>query len=106
MPDAGWPWLAVGVVIGALFVWGLMPRRDRPADPMRMARLERRVDDIAATVGLPPDALSTAAHPSAQVLALIDGGNKIGAIKQYRTETGSGLREAKEAVEAFERGQR
>jgi ribosomal protein L7/L12 len=47
---------------------------------------------------------STPGQPSAEVRALIDAGQKIGAIKRYRMETGTGLKEAKEAVEAFERG--
>ncbi len=41
-----------------------------------------------------------------QVYALIEAGNKIGAIKLYREMTGLGLAESKEAVEALERGER
>lgn len=37
--------------------------------------------------------------------ALIQSGQKIKAIKQYRERTGSGLKEAKDAVEALERGE-
>jgi ribosomal protein L7/L12 len=37
--------------------------------------------------------------------ALIERGQKIEAIKQYRERTGSGLKEAKDAVEALERGE-
>jgi ribosomal protein L7/L12 len=37
--------------------------------------------------------------------ALIEAGQKIEAIKQYRERTGSGLKEAKDAVEALERGE-
>jgi ribosomal protein L7/L12 len=48
----------------------------------------------------------TASQPSAEVVAFINAGKKIQAIKQYRMETGVGLKEAKDAVEAFERGQR
>ena len=36
---------------------------------------------------------------------LIQSGQKIEAIKQYRERTGSGLKEAKDAVEALERGE-
>jgi ribosomal protein L7/L12 len=39
------------------------------------------------------------------VRALLAEGRKIGAIKAYREETGAGLKEAKDAVEAIERGQ-
>jgi ribosomal protein L7/L12 len=48
---------------------------------------------------------SEAGEPSPQVRALLQAGKKIEAIKQYRTETGAGLLEAKNAVEALERGQ-
>ena len=40
------------------------------------------------------------------VKALLFKGQKIPAIKKYREETGLGLKEAKEAVEAIERGLR
>lgn len=33
------------------------------------------------------------------MLALVRDGNKIGAIRQYREETGVGLKEAKDAVD-------
>ena len=48
-----------------------------------------------------------AGHKSlADTLAsLIQNGQKIEAIKQYRERTGSGLKEAKDAVEALERGE-
>jgi len=39
-----------------------------------------------------------------QVLNLLDEGNKIGAIKWFREHTGAGLKEAKDAVDAIERG--
>jgi ribosomal protein L7/L12 len=42
----------------------------------------------------------------AQINAEIATGRKINAIKYYREFTGQGLKEAKEAVEAIERGQR
>jgi ribosomal protein L7/L12 len=44
-------------------------------------------------------------EPSAQVVALLNAGKKIDAIRAYRSETGAGLAEAKEAVEALERGE-
>lgn len=39
-----------------------------------------------------------------QIRKLLASGNKIGAIKLYREETGTGLAEAKSAVEAIEAG--
>jgi ribosomal protein L7/L12 len=38
-------------------------------------------------------------------MTLIQNGQKLEAIKQYRERTGSGLKEAKDAVEALERGE-
>jgi ribosomal protein L7/L12 len=40
-----------------------------------------------------------------RVRALLDAGQKIAAIKAFREATGAGLAEAKEAVEALERGE-
>src|SRR3954453_12151746 len=40
-----------------------------------------------------------------EVLSLLEQGQKIGAIKLYRERTGAGLKEAKDAVEAMQRGQ-
>lgn len=41
-----------------------------------------------------------------EIIALLAAGNKIQAIKRFREETGTGLAEAKAAVEAIERGNR
>jgi ribosomal protein L7/L12 len=40
-----------------------------------------------------------------EVLSLLEQGQKIGAIKLFRERTGAGLKEAKDAVEAMQRGQ-
>jgi ribosomal protein L7/L12 len=40
-----------------------------------------------------------------ELVSLLEQGQKIGAIKLYRERTGVGLKEAKDAVEAIERGQ-
>jgi ribosomal protein L7/L12 len=66
----------------------------------RLARLERRVDAIAAHVGLPPEPVPAGMD---EVLALLADGRKIPAIKRYREVTGAGLREAKDAVDEIER---
>ncbi|HMO58602.1 MAG TPA: ribosomal protein L7/L12 [Roseiflexaceae bacterium] len=44
-------------------------------------------------------------EPPADVATLLARGNKIGAIKLVREQTGLGLKEAKEYVEVLERGQ-
>jgi ribosomal protein L7/L12 len=67
----------------------------------RLARLEQRVAAIAAHVGAPSE---LAPSGSADVLALLDEGNRIGAIKLYREQTGAGLEEARDAVEELASG--
>jgi LSD1 subclass zinc finger protein len=50
------------------------------------------------------DVKTFTADDLAQVKSHLERGNKIGAIKHYRERTGTGLKEAKDAVEAIERG--
>jgi len=53
-----------------------------------------------------PEAAQLGSHSlDGRVLALLRDGQKIEAIKLYRTMTGAGLKEAKDAVEAIERGE-
>ena len=66
----------------------------------RLTRLEKKTDAIMKDLGLayePP-----APSGSDTVIGLIRAGKKIEAIKIYREETGTGLKEAKEAVEAIQ----
>jgi large subunit ribosomal protein L7/L12 len=66
----------------------------------RLAQLEHKVDHLFATLGVaPPPTGQTGLSPRVQ--ELLADGNKIEAIKQYRAETGLGLAEAKEAIEAY-----
>src|SRR5512140_1750497 len=75
---------------------------------VRLGRVERRLLEMASYVGLPPEAVpppvaapvSTVGSPSQAVLDLAAAGQKIQAIKLYRTETGAGLKDAKDAVES------
>jgi ribosomal protein L7/L12 len=63
----------------------------------RTRRLELMVSDIANHLGLSADSMQ---EPSDEVKALAKDPRKfIAAIKAYRAQTGSGLREAKEVVE-------
>jgi ribosomal protein L7/L12 len=41
----------------------------------------------------------------AEIRSLLEGGRKIDAIRRYREETGADLKQAKDAVEAIERGE-
>ncbi len=58
---------------------------------------------MPAAIRRPPQHLEPLAPPSSEVERLMLDGRKIAAIKQYRDETGAGLRQAKDAVEALER---
>ena len=76
----------------------------------RIAMLEAHVDWLYQVAGHTPPyghggtpptstAFGSGGGYSAEVLELVRSGNKIGAIKRYREETGLGLREAKDAVD-------
>ncbi|GAB3973161.1 ribosomal protein L7/L12 [Plantactinospora veratri] len=67
----------------------------------RLRRVEAKLDVVMGHLGL---ALPEPALP--EVLAQLERGQKIAAVKAYREATGEGLREAKEAVDrlAAERG--
>lgn len=85
----------------------------------RLERLERKVDlllqhgeieDNPPAPVLPvysaPNRSPTIGDLTSEIVSLLARGQKIEAIKQYRVYTGSGLKEAKEAVESIERSQR
>jgi ribosomal protein L7/L12 len=76
----------------------------------RFAALEAHVDWLYQNAGYAPpyghagaiSAAMSSGNPdgfSTAVLDLVRSGNKISAIKQYREETGMGLREAKDAID-------
>ncbi|WP_433713726.1 ribosomal protein L7/L12 [Nocardia sp. CA-084685] len=66
----------------------------------RIDQLERKLDMIIKHLGLPSQ---DPAMPYDEIDELIRQGKKIHAIKLYRTLTGHGLREAKDAIEERER---
>ncbi|WP_405916572.1 ribosomal protein L7/L12 [Streptomyces sp. NBC_00728] len=63
----------------------------------RTARVEHRLTLILDHLGIPDDSSS---HLP-EVVALLQEGKKIQAIRAYREVTGAGLKEAKEAVEGM-----
>lgn len=73
----------------------------QPADKARMRRIEWKLDIIIRHLGIEYPDPRTAAGLSESVRQLADAGNKIQAIKIHREQTGVGLREAKDAVEAY-----
>jgi len=100
-------WIAIADRDPVLFVLGLglliVAPFVRHTDPVASTEAFRaRVDQLQA-MPAPPAAGGTATGEtpipgmSPQVLALLVAGNKIGAIKRYREEYGSGLKEAKDA---------
>jgi len=75
----------------------------------RLARIERRLDEIAFAVGMPVEPLAREDAPPARassdddIRKLAKKGKTIEAIKLYRERHGVGLKEAKDAVEALKR---
>ena len=65
----------------------------------RLKRLDRRLSLVLRHLGIDPVAEMQLSE-RVQVLAR-DPKRKIEALKTYRQETGAGLREAKETIEAF-----
>jgi hypothetical protein len=74
----------------------------KPSDAARLRRLEAKVDLILSELGLEYLQPVTPGLLSDEVKALADDpAKKIQAIKLYRDQTGAGLKEAKDAVEAY-----
>jgi large subunit ribosomal protein L7/L12 len=73
----------------------------------RLRAIEEKLDLVLARLGAGPVASAAGGTSAAlavpdSVLRYIDAGKKIQAIKEYRTLTGAGLREAKLAVDTAE----
>jgi ribosomal protein L7/L12 len=95
---------------------------DQISVEMRLAAIEEKLDRLLAHLGLDDDGLGASGYGSgqlavtaqasalvsteAELVALIQAGKKIQAIKVYREATGAGLRIAKEAVDTMERNMR
>ncbi len=78
---------------------------DSPApasDAVRLTRIERKLDLILAYLGIEDSPTQAQNDLSAAVKDLLRRGKKLDAIKLYREETGVGLKDAKDAVEALE----
>lgn len=72
-----------------------------------VAMLQSRVAKLERTVAFLLEKLEIAyedkpdSRVSATVRGLVEKGNKIGAIQQYREETGAGLLEAKQLIDSL-----
>ena len=75
-------------------------KRYREATGAGLAAAKEMVEAIARGEPPPEDKPVASAFDS-EVLAFLQGGKKIEAIKLYRQRTGVGLKEAKDAVEAI-----
>ena len=98
------PWtvlLLAVVLVGLLMVFIGSRGQERARTAARLAAIERKLDAVMAHQGI------TEPRPELpDVVSELQMGRKIQAIKIYRERTGTGLAEAKEAVEqiARERG--
>ncbi|MGW0083257.1 ribosomal protein L7/L12 [Streptomyces sp. NPDC003393] len=84
-----WSAVAVVVLAGVAGIESRISRADR-----RMARMERKLDLILDHLGLREEDLRLE-----EVTRLLRAGKRIEAVKVYREATGSGLKEAKDAVD-------
>ncbi len=73
----------------------------RPRDRARLIRLERKVDAVIKHLNIDVTQFD---ELSAEAKSCADEGKKIEAIKVHRDQTGLGLRDAKEDVEAYMAG--
>ena len=91
------------VIIGAIvasFAGGAVALR--PNDQARFKRLEAKLDLLLKHFEIEPPSLGSALGLSDEVRKLAEeDGQKIAAIKLHREQTGLGLKEAKDAVEAY-----
>jgi ribosomal protein L7/L12 len=72
------------------------------ASDWRIKRLEKKIDLIFQHLGIEPEADSL----EERLKYLISLNQKIAAIKEFRQQTGAGLKEAKEAIEVMEKEMR
>jgi ribosomal protein L7/L12 len=88
-----WGFLAIGVSILLVTVTSHINTT------ARIRRVERKLNALLKHYGIDPTLRPPLSERVQQLAA--DPARKIEAIKVYREETGAGLAEAKEAVEAF-----
>lgn len=94
----GWIALAVALLLLVGARSGGAASRERVQTATRLAALERKVDAVADHLGV---LVPEPQHPD--VVLLLQQGQKIQAIKQYRQDTGADLVTAKGAVEEIAR---
>lgn len=96
-------------------VWALFVAFSRTPDEARLSRLERQLEQVLEHRAAAPTPAADRVAPAALTrdegptgflaeVSLLAKRNKIEAIKVYRERSGVGLKEAKDAVEAIQRG--
>jgi hypothetical protein len=70
-----------------------------PRDLARIAELERKVDHLYRHLGIEPPPPDTEVSPRVRALAM--EGKVLEAIQAYRSESGTGLAEAKGKIDAI-----
>ncbi len=84
-------WL-LGAILGLLILSLLV--RSNP-EPARLRAVDRKLNLILEQLGIDPDK-----GLDAQLKELVNSGQKIEAIRLYRQQTGCGLKEAKDHIDA------
>ncbi|MCC6425804.1 MAG: ribosomal protein L7/L12 [Phycisphaerales bacterium] len=84
-------------------LFGGPSRSDLLALSRRLANVEAKIDAIMQSLGIELSASTSDGNDDIRQLVLAN--EKINAIKLYRQRTGLGLKEAKDAIDAFERGE-
>ncbi len=94
------PLLFGAVCLGSLFTLYLLRvwLDVKPLQSQRIARLEYKINRIARHLGVED------LGDSNPILRELWNGNKINAIKLYKEQTGVDLKEAKDVIDALERG--
>ena len=96
-----WDFLWIAVIISIFAGGSTAYSLSKPSDAARLRRLEAKLDLILKHLGLEYDP-ATLGGLSEEVKALADDpARRIAAIKLHRKQTGLGLREAKDAVDAY-----
>ena len=94
-------------MIVIIFAGGSAAYLHKPSDAARLRSVEEKLDLVLRHLGLQYADPATPSGLSSEVKALADDfGGKIAAIKLHREQTGVGLKEAKDAVEAYIAGRR
>ncbi len=84
-----------------MFIWSSSSAQTPSDLSQRLRRIEAKLDRILTHLDIRIDDIADDPGLNPMVRELAEKGRKIEAIRAYREETGSGLKEAKDAVDAF-----